>query len=72
MRKAIALFNGETNEVIARYDISNICGDIMDYYYYYFDGYENYIKYLLSRGAIEIADEDKTYDLKLIPIYEIK
>lgn len=70
MRKVINLFDANKNETIVKYDVSNAVGEIMDYYYYYFNGYENYISYLLEMGAVECHDEQEGDIVNSIPIYE--
>lgn len=72
MREVIVLFDAKKNEVIVKYDVSNVIGEIMDYYYYYFDGYENYMSYLLKMGAIECNEEQEEDIINLILIYEIE
>lgn len=76
-KNIIVLHDVNNNKLIGTFDITDVNGKLMDYYYYYFDGYKNYISYLLKRGAVRCDDSllDKKYSQsghKVIPIYEIK
>lgn len=74
-QRLITLYDENNVRTIGVYDITNVIGEIMDYCHYYFDGYKNYISFLLKRGAV-VHDEDSvdTYlqtQNKIISIYEI-
>lgn len=70
----ITLYDGHNDKEIVKLDVTNVEGSIMDYYYYYFGGYDKYISYLIRRGAVEIDSNDKQYlqcEHKVVVIYEI-
>ena len=72
-QKFISLRDMNNDKLIGTYNVTNVEGSVMDYYYYYFGGYENYIKYLLKRGAVlhenEVPESHPHH--KLVPIYEV-
>lgn len=75
-RWLIILHDENNNELIAAFDMDNVKGEVMEYYYYYFEGYENFMSYLLKRGAKRCDDTllDEKYlsaNMKIIPIYEV-
>lgn len=81
MENEILILQDMNNKrMIAAFDMREYArykGETMDYYYYYFGGYEHYISHLLKRGAVRCDDnmmspEYAEFTHKIIPIYEIK
>lgn len=74
-RSLITLLDMNNESTIEIIDVTNATGELMDYYYYYFDGYKNYISYLLKRGAVIHVEESSDTYLQvhntIVPIYEI-
>lgn len=60
----------DANKETVALDMREVDKDIFGYYYYYFKGYENYIEYLISKGAKRISNYDVKENFEVIYIRE--